>query len=282
MQEKSFTIHNSINRAIVGDIRYAEGSDQRPLVLVLHGFKGFKDWGFFPYVCRNLAQRGAITVSFNFALNGVSEGSDIFEKLDDFANNTISQEVSDTNDVIQALRSGALEEYAPLRERWNGRLTLLGHSRGGGVAYLVTRDNPDIVTGCALWNSVSRWGRFTDRQKDEWRKQGYLEVPNARTGQILRMKLSYLEDLETNEERLQLNSWNGRSIAVPTLIVNGSQDVTVPAEAGRELAATIRQEFVQKVEIEKTGHTFGAVHPFQGTTPALEELLKITGDFLGL
>jgi pimeloyl-ACP methyl ester carboxylesterase len=67
-------------------------------------------------------------------------------------------------------------------------------------------------------------------------------------------------------------------ITVPWLALHGALDETVSLREGQQLAASAgRPEF--KV-IEKTGHTFGAVHPFAGMTPALAELFDLTVGFL--
>ena len=56
-------------------------------------------------------------------------------------------------------------------------------------------------------------------------------------------------------------------ISCPWLVLHGRNDETVPfAEADSLAASAARPELVA---IDHTGHTFGAVHPFAGFTPAL-------------
>ena len=51
-----------------GDIRVPGESPSVPhgrtkrLIVICHGFKGFKDWGFFPYLADSLANRTGSTV----------------------------------------------------------------------------------------------------------------------------------------------------------------------------------------------------------------------------
>ncbi|MGH7538277.1 MAG: alpha/beta hydrolase family protein, partial [Gemmatimonadales bacterium] len=54
-----------------GDVRAAGGD--RPAVVICHGFKGFKDWGYFPKAAERLARSGFAAVSFNFSGAGVGE-----------------------------------------------------------------------------------------------------------------------------------------------------------------------------------------------------------------
>jgi uncharacterized protein len=44
-----------------------------PVILFVHGFKGFKDWGAFPDACEEFARVGFAVVAFNLSLNGVGK-----------------------------------------------------------------------------------------------------------------------------------------------------------------------------------------------------------------
>ena len=44
----------------------ARPGEARPAVVICHGFKGFKDWGFFPKLSERLAVAGFTALSFNF------------------------------------------------------------------------------------------------------------------------------------------------------------------------------------------------------------------------
>jgi len=37
----------------------------------VHGFKGFKDWGFVPYIGETFASKGFAFLTFNFSHNGI-------------------------------------------------------------------------------------------------------------------------------------------------------------------------------------------------------------------
>lgn len=253
------------------------GIGQLPAVVVAHGFKGFKDWGFFPYVAESLAARGFYVVNFNFTHNGVEGHGEDFTRLDKFARNTFTREVRELREVIDAVEAGAL----PGAERIDAhRLMTLGHSRGGGIVLLEAADDPR-VTRVATWASVGRFERYTDGQKDRWRSQGYLEVPNTRTGQIMRLNVTLLEDLETNAERLNVESAAAR-LGRPLLIVHGEVDLSVDIENGERLAQVSDPALTTFVRVPKTGHTFGAAHPFTGTTPALERAIDETAKFFSI
>lgn len=275
-----FSIINSIDERVAGEVRYVNDGRKKPALVVLHGFKGFKDWGFFPHICTCFAERGAIVVSFNFALNGIREGSDIFDDLDKFARNTISQEIADVETVVRALRDGSLGRFSEFAASWNGELYLLGHSRGGGVALISAGRMPEI-SKIATWAAVARFNRFTDRQREAWKTMGVLEAVNARTKQTMRMNLTYLEDLESHGEDYIPAHAISRIVA-PVLLVHGEQDLTVPVTEADTLAQGARGDNVQKHIIPATGHTFGAGHPFQGPGDALEQAITASAAFFGL
>ena len=89
-------IHTTFTReprpgdVIRGDLRIPEGPPPRSAVVVVHGFKGFKDWGFFPYTCERLAAAGHSVVSFNMSHNGVGSDLQSFTDLERFGSNTLS------------------------------------------------------------------------------------------------------------------------------------------------------------------------------------------------
>lgn len=80
-------------------------------VAVCHGFKGFKDWGFFPHASETLAARlGCPVVSFNFSGSGVGEDLETFSEPEAFGHNTFSRECSDLDAVLDGLEAGRLAD----------------------------------------------------------------------------------------------------------------------------------------------------------------------------
>lgn len=62
---------------------FSDGKGIKPLVIFCHGFKGFKDWGGFPYMMEKMAGEGFAALSFNFTYNGVTETNPTqFSRLD--------------------------------------------------------------------------------------------------------------------------------------------------------------------------------------------------------
>jgi esterase/lipase len=69
-------------------------------------------------------------------------------------------------------------------------------------------------------------------------------------------------------------------IDVPVLIIHGSEDLAVEKSEAETLYALSNKDKTKLVFLEKTGHTFGAVHPFAGTTPHLENVIEEIINFI--
>lgn len=278
----SLKIKNSHGDNLNTDLRFPESSGKFPLVIFCHGFKGFKDWGCFPYMMEKISSEGYFTAAFNFSYNGVGDvtkDQSDFTRLDLFAENTFSRELDDLGCVIDYLFEN--------KDKFNydtNNITLIGHSRGGGIAILKTAEDKRINKLIVL-ASVASFDRYSNTLKDKWKEVGYFEVLNSRTNQIMRMNYTLIEDLEKNKERLNIPKAI-TEIEVPVLIIHGTQDITVDYSNAEDLYARriesdkSSKEITELMLIEKTGHTFGAVHPYQRTTDALEKVITLELDFL--
>lgn len=256
-----------------------EGPPPRTAIVVVHGFKGYKDWGFFPWVGDQLVADRHAVVSFNLTGSGIGPDPHAFTELDAFAANTYSREQSDIARVLDALRGDLLP-------RRPDRIGLFGHSRGGAGAVLQAAAVPDTSTArggetdggpgveaLVTWAAVGDLDRWDEATRQEWRASGRIFVMNSRTGQQMPLGLGLLEDFEANRERLDVGAAAAR-VPIPWLVVHGSEDETVAADDGRRLARVAPR--ARLLLVPGAGHTFGAVHPFQGPTEALETAIQAT------
>lgn len=240
-------------------------------VIFVHGFKGFKDWGFFPYSANYFLDRGFNVISFNFSHNGIENNPLEFTRLDKFAKNTTSREIFELKELIEGIRKGFFG-----KDLADTKLGLIGHSRGGADVLCYSNLHTDEISAYAVWASVAKLNRYTERQKEEWRKAGFFEVINTRTNQVMRLDVCILTDIEENSEGL-LNIENAvKSIGKPLFIAHGGQDLTVPVEEGHQLYEWSDKENTEFFILPSAGHTFDVQHPFTGTNEKLERLLENT------
>jgi uncharacterized protein len=243
-----------------------------PTVVYLHGFKGFKDWGFAPYVAGRFVECGMRFLAMNFSHNGIGDNPLEFTELEKFRDNTFSLELTEAEEIIGKYHAGAL-----FGADAGSVMGLLGHSRGGGIALLAS-GHPAIQAVCT-WASVATFARYPAHVIELWRQQGVLDVPNARTGQLMQLGFQIHEDLVAHMDgRLSITQAVNR-LQKPLCIIHGDADEAVPAADARAIFEWADQAQVELHLIPEAGHTFGAKHPFEQAHAHLEAALAHTMHF---
>jgi dienelactone hydrolase len=255
---------------ILVDVRTAEAEASRPAVLVVHGFKGFKDWGMFPQIAERLARAGFTAVSFNLSGSGVDEAGD-FSFLDRFARATYTGDLGDIRRVIEAAAGGQLGSPAP------AAIGLLGHSRGGGLGVLAAA-NDSRLRALVTWAPISHVFRWTPGEIAEWRARGEHRIVNARTGQQLPIATDVLDDIEEHGGTSLDIPGAAAAVHCPWLIIHGATDESVSVGEGESLARASGGR-AQFASLKGAGHTFGTVHPWRGPTPEFDEASRLTLDW---
>ena len=249
-------------------IRAGGRDSPRPTIVLLHGFKGFRSWGFFPALADRLARAGFNTVTYSASGAGV-DASGNFVFPDRFGHNTYSAELADLRTVLTALHAGELGIPAP------NALGLFGHSRGGGIAVLQAAHDKRIKA-LVTWASIGAVDRWSEALKSEWRSRGKIDIINQRTQQVLPLYLDVLEEVEAQgTNRLDLET-AARAVEAPWLLLHGEEDLSVgSAESERLHAASARATTELKI-VTGAGHTFGATHPLEGMPETLERSIQAT------
>jgi pimeloyl-ACP methyl ester carboxylesterase len=238
---------------------------------VLHGFKGFKDWGMFPPLAERLALSGFTAVTPNLSGSGVNDEGE-FTLPEQFGHNTFSAELQDVGTLVDALMDGRLGVPAPTA------LGVVGHSRGGGVAILqAARDAR--VRALVTWAAIAGVERWPLDQRTAWRAAGRTEVRNARTGQVLPLYTDVLDDIEQHAAELDIEAAAQR-IAVPWLIIHGTNDESVGFSEAELLKGANSRRSTRLMPVEGGGHTFGATHPWRSGTPQTDTVFDATIEWL--
>ncbi|MBM4172158.1 MAG: alpha/beta hydrolase [Ignavibacteria bacterium] len=269
---KDFTLTASDGEKIFITAYFNDKYVANNAVIYVHGFKGFKDWGFIPYLANYLVEKGFFVITFNFSHNGIGENRFEFRELEKFAKNTFSREVRELNEIVDAVDSDIFEFG-----KFN-KIGLLGHSRGGAISILTAFQN-NKVNAVAVWASISKLDRYSKRQKEEWEKKEFFEVLNTRTNQIMKLHISILRDIEDNyQESLNIEKAI-KNLKRPLLIVHGDQDLAVPIEEAEQIYSWSDKSQTEFFKIFGTGHTFDAAHPFFCSNRKLESVLEKTEIF---
>ena len=244
-------------------------ADPAPLVILAHGYKGFMDWGPWPWLAQKMTEQGFAFLRFNFSHNGIGAEPEVFTEYERFQANTFTREVAEVRAVLKA--AALLPGIDP------ARITLLGHSLGGAMALLAAAQAPQAVSRVVTWAGVAGLEHLLGfaSQAEAWRRNGFLEVRNARTGQVMRQGVALLEDWEAHRDALDVTAAVRalRAAGRPVTAIQGTADTSVPPSHGHRLAEAGARLFL----VEGGDHTFGARHPFQAAPPpALVEALDLT------
>jgi uncharacterized protein len=257
---------------ILIDVRAGGRGSSRPAVVVVPGFKGFKDWGMFPPFAERLARAGLSAVSVNLSGSGVDDRGE-FSLVERFGHNTYSAELDDLLQVVAALAAGQLGVTPPTS------IGVLGHSRGGGIGVLAAAEDRRIAA-LVTWAAISSVERWSPAEQWAWREAGTKEIVNTRTGQRLPLYPDVLDDIERHAlTRLDILGAAAR-LTIPWLILHGTADESVSALEAEALHAAGRAAGARHLPIEGAGHTFGTVHPWQGDTPHFRLVADETLGFL--
>ena len=259
------TKHNNIalqgrhGKPIPVDVISSEEGKNKPVIVFCHGYKGFKDWGAWNIMAEAFAEAGFVLVKFNFAFNGGTLEDPIdFPDLEAFGENTFSKELDDLDVVLEWTTSPKNPFFETIDF---SRLTLIGHSRGGGIVVIkAAEDNrvKKLVTLAAVSDFGSRFP--SGKALEEWEKKGISYVENSRTKQQMPHKFEFYEDFKINEKRLTI-SRAAKNLKIPFLIVHGTDDPTVSVDNAHHL-----KEWAENSELfllQGSDHVFESSHPWE-------------------
>ncbi|SDX63192.1 BAAT / Acyl-CoA thioester hydrolase C terminal [Lutibacter oricola] len=263
-------------KPILTDVFYHKNNKKKPLVIFCHGYKGYKDWGAWNLAAEKFAEEGFFFLKFNFSHNGGTVEDPIdFPDLEAFGYNNFEIELDDLEDVINWISTS---EY--IKEIDTDNITLIGHSRGGGIVTLKASENKK-VSKVVSWNGVSDYGsRFPSKLKRTvWKMNGVAYIENARTKQKMPHYYQFYTNFKANEERLTIKN-AVEKINIPHLIVQGNIDEVVPPIEAENL-----HKWNPKSEllfIEKMNHALGCSQPWEETKMPkhLAETVEKTIQFL--
>ncbi len=231
MTTSNWTLTNQRNLDILGNTEHPTTAPTSTLLL-LHGFKGYKDYGFIPVLAKQLARAGILVHRFNFSCSGMTNDIATFARPDLFTLDTWTRQVEDTHCVLNAISNGTLE----------GRdlpMFIAGHSRGGATTLLTAAREPQPnLAGVITINAVDRCCGLSEDAQRKMLDDGYTTTPSARTGQELRIDAPWLqEQLDDPDAHDILKLCT--TIKSPSLIMQGTDDPGIDIATGQRIADAI-------------------------------------------
>jgi len=235
------------------------------LLVVAHGFKGFADWGFFPWLGEQLVEAGISLLRFDFSHNGVStDNPEVFSELELFAQNTFGREVQEIRQVVTWAR-----ENLELK-----KVFVMGHSRGGGMA-LLAAEGLDL-DGVITLSSIDSVHRFSPELLEQLRSLGRVSVLNGRTHQEMPLDRGLIDEIDNNPEAFDILAATAR-LECPCLHIHCEDDTAVSFDCSERLAKSSGGRLVL---MRGGDHVFGAKHPFAGTTNELDQVVTLLKAFV--
>ncbi len=254
---KNIIIDGKHNKSILVDLFYKQTKKAKPIVIFAHGYKGFKDWGCWNLIAEQFANQNFFFVKFNFSHNGgtVEQAID-FPDLEAFGQNNYTKELDDLQSVIDWVLSNPDLE----NEINKKNITLIGHSRGGGIVTIKATEESKI-TRLITWASISNFSERSSTIGDleQWKKDGVKYVLNGRTKQQMPHYYQFYENFKANEMRLNIER-SAKEIVIPHLIIHGTGDEAIHVQEAKNLHAWNPKS--ELYLIENANHTFGASHPY--------------------
>lgn len=259
LKTKNQILQGSHQKPILYDIYLKQETTNAPLVIFCHGYKGFKDWGYWDLVAKAFAENGICFVKFNFSHNGGTVDQPIdFPDLEAFATNNFSIELDDLKVIIDHCSSPDFKHHKLIDPQ---NLSLIGHSRGGGIVYIKAAEDKRVKKVIS-WASVSDFeSRFADESaRAYWKENGVVYVENSRTKQQLPHYYQFYEDFINNKERLTIKN-AVQNLKIPNLIIHGTEDPTVALSEGEKLNQW--NSLGEFLTITDADHVFGGKHPWE-------------------
>ncbi len=245
-------------RPILTDVFYTENNKPKAVVIFAHGYKGYKDWGCWNLVAEAFVKHNFFFVKFNFSHNGGTVEQTIdFPDLEAFGQNNYTKELDDLQSVI---------DWISTEEQFKSEIdptsiTLIGHSRGGGIVTIKAAEESKI-THLISWAAVSNFGKrsSTVGNLEQWKKDGVKYILNGRTKQQMPHYFQFYEDFIENKRRLDIEN-AVKNLKIPHLIIHGTGDTSVSIKEAEDLHSWNSQS--KLVRIQNANHTFGSMHPWK-------------------
>lgn len=227
------------------------------ILIFMHGYMGYKDWGCWNLMQDFFVQHGFAFLKYNVSHNGCSIGNPKeFTDLHAFAKNSYWKENADFESIISLVHN----------KFPNGKITVIGHSRGGGMALLQSQ-HPYVQQIVSLAGIASIEERFPkDKALKKWKEDGFYLRKNGRTNQQMPVDYSQYESYLKHKDRLNIEKLC-RLNTKPSLVIHGERDTSVTLDNGERICSWLATKLIS---IPEANHTFGSSEPWKKESMSTE------------
>ena len=266
-------------RLMLFDVHYLPNEFQKSVIIYIHGFNGFKDWGHFDLIANYFAQHGYFFIKLNLSHNGTTiDQPEEFADLEAYSQNNYSKELADLEKMIDWVANGI---HPFLKELNPHKIALLAHSRGGGIAIIKAAEDVRIkalITWAAVSECKTPWGNWSREKMEEWKEKGIVYIENKRTKQQMPLRYQLFEDYEINSKRFSIENAI-KLLKIPFQACHGTQDEAVPFENLAKFTAWNNN--CKAISIQ-SNHVFDRYHPFPESSipPSCQQIIDKNIKFL--
>lgn len=229
--EKPIVFKNKRGKQLVGILHLPKGKKKFPLVVLCHGFDGWKSKRIFTGLARFLEKKGVAVFRFDFEGHGDSEGE--MEGI------TVKREVADLNSAMNFIL-----RYPGINKN---QVAFVGHSLGSVVIISFLRQTGFLPEAIVFWapalnqkKLLTIWNTKSGLKK--WERDGWIIGDNK----ISSCYLKENKDKDYSSLLLQVKA--------PILIIQGGKDKTVPPRFSKEIVKKHRN--IKLIIYPKAEHEF--------------------------
>lgn len=205
-------------------------SGPQGLAIIIPGFLGYMDWGFYPYLAKILTDKNWMVILFNHSTGGTGDNGKPYSGMENLKNMTVERDLADVRGIFEALDK---DEIPGFNHKQKLPIFLIGHSKGGAVSILSAVSRPDIA-GIVLINSVADLLRIPREKAMEIIERGYQEKMLPGTKITIKVKSDYWKQLIENPDRYDVPKALG-SLKAKIYVIRGADDEIIPFEETNEI-----------------------------------------------
>src|SRR3989344_7015669 len=227
MHEKIF-FKNRTGDKLSGIISNPSNSTEKPIILLIHGLFSSKESTTYTSFEKAFNHIGFSTLRIDAYGHGESEG-----KLEDFTITEMKE------DLLQAL------EF--LKKKGYHKIGLVGSSSGGIAIILAAAESRNLyvlilIAPVSVHNGQLILHKKKNITKAMWKEKGFIIYP-LKNGSKVKLGYQFLKD-DDNYDGFQA----ARKIKIPTFIIHGDKDDSVPLKDSRKLASLLPKSILKIVK----------------------------------